>query len=78
MSDFETEMTTQKCVVIFISSPAFSGTHSHRCRDGRNGSTRKLLLGSHDLGKLQVVRAGGETHRPCFFAPNHSRRAGYK
>ena len=34
MSGFETEMTTQKCVVIFISLPAFSGTHVDWCRDG--------------------------------------------
>jgi len=71
-------MTTQKCVVIFISLLAFSGTHIDRCRGGRNGSTRKLLPRVHGLGKLQVVRAGGVSRQPCFFAPNHSRRAGYK
>ena len=27
-------MTTQKCVVIFISSSNFLRTHSQRCRDG--------------------------------------------
>jgi hypothetical protein len=27
-------MTTQKCVVIFISLLAFSGTHVDRCLDG--------------------------------------------
>ena len=34
MSGFETEMTTQKCVVIFISLLAFSGTHVYWCLDG--------------------------------------------
>ena len=34
MSGFETEMTTQKCVVIFISLPDFTGTHVERCLDG--------------------------------------------
>ena len=78
MSGFETEMTTQKCVVIFIPLPAFSGTHVDWCRDGCNGSTRNFFPGSHDLGKLQVVRAGGETHRPCFLLLDRSRWAGYK
>jgi len=34
MPSFETEMTTQKCVVIFISLPAVSGTHVYWCLDG--------------------------------------------
>lgn len=34
MPCFETEMTTQKCVVIFISTLDFLRTHIERCRDG--------------------------------------------
>jgi len=34
MSGFETEMTTQKCVVIFISPTDFLRTHVYWCRDG--------------------------------------------
>ncbi len=71
-------MTTQKCVVIFISSSKFLRTHLLRCRDGCNGSTLIPLPGGHDPGKLQVVRAGGETHRPCFLLLDRSRWAGYK
>ena len=34
MPCFETEMTTQKCVVIFISTLDFLRIHIERCRDG--------------------------------------------
>jgi hypothetical protein len=53
MSGFETEMTTQKCVVIFISLPAFSGTHVDWCLDGVVGAPETSYLGVTTWGNFK-------------------------
>ena len=53
MSGFETEMTTQKCVVIFISSSNFLRTHFLRCLDGVVVAREFPYLGVTTQGKFK-------------------------